>query len=174
MKKTILSILLLASFTFTFAQKNPFEQFSDMDGVTSVYISKTMLSLIPKNSKMDYGGVKVGGFLNKLTSILILTSEDKKIAPQMLSMANERVKGRDYELLMRVKSDDNELSHLMKCMSDLPQAQQEVIRLRHFADLSIREIAETTRQTETNIRQLLSRARRAMKEKLNRNGNEYK
>ncbi|MPM18493.1 hypothetical protein SDC9_64904 [bioreactor metagenome] len=108
MKKTILSILLLASFTFTFAQKNPFEQFSDMDGVTSVYISKTMLSLIPKNSKMDYGGVKVGGFLNKLSSILILTSEDKKIAPQMLSMANERVKGRDYELLMRVKSDDND------------------------------------------------------------------
>lgn len=108
MKKTILSILLLASFTFTFAQKNPFEQFSDMDGVTSVYISKTMLSLIPKNSKMDYGGVKVGSFLNKLSSILILTSEDKKIAPQMLSMANERVKGRDYELLMRVKSDDND------------------------------------------------------------------
>lgn len=108
MKKIIVSILLLASFTFVFAQRNPFEQFSDMDGVTSVYISKTMLSLIPKNSKMDYGGVNVGGFLNKLSSILILTSEDKKIAPQMLSLANDRVKGRDYELLMRVKSDDND------------------------------------------------------------------
>ena len=108
MKKTILSILLLASVTLTFAQKNPFEQFSDMDGVTSVFISKTMLSMIPKNSKMDYNGVNVGGFLNKLSSILILTSEDKKIAPQMLSLANDRVKGRDYELLMRVKSDDND------------------------------------------------------------------
>ena len=108
MKKTILSILLLVSFTVAFAQKNPFEKFSDMDGVTSVYISKTMLSLIPKNSKMDYGGVKVGGFLNKLSSILILTSEDTKIAPQMLSLANTQVKGRDYELLMRVKSDDND------------------------------------------------------------------
>ena len=108
MKKTILSILLLMSFTFTFAQKNPFEQFSEMDGVTSVYISKTMLSMIPKNSKMNYGGVNVGSFLNKLSSILILTSEDREIAPQMLSLANERVKGRDYELLMRVKSDDND------------------------------------------------------------------
>ena len=108
MKKTILSILLLAGFTFTFAQKTPFEQFSEMDGVTSVYISKTMLSMIPKNSKMNYGGVNVGSFLNKLSSILILTSEDQKIAPQMLSMANNRVKGRDYELLMRVKSDDND------------------------------------------------------------------
>ena len=108
MKKTILSILLLASVTLTFAQKNPFEQFSDMDGVTSVFISKTMLSMTPKNSKKDYNGVNVGGFLNKLSSILILTSEDKKIAPQMLSLANDRVKGRDYELLMRVKSDDND------------------------------------------------------------------
>ena len=57
---------------------------------------------------MNYGGVNVGSFLNKLSSILILTSEDQKIAPQMLSMANNRVKGRDYELLMRVKSDDND------------------------------------------------------------------
>ena len=108
MKKSILSILLLACFTFAFAQKNPFEKFSDMDGVTSVYISKTMLSLIPKNSKVDYGGVNVGEFLNKLSSILILTSEDQKIAPQMLALANERVKGNEYGLLMRVKSDDND------------------------------------------------------------------
>ena len=67
----------------------------------------------------------------------------------------------------------DELSHVMKCMSALPQTQQEVIRLRHFADMSITEIAETTGQTEVNIRQLLSRARRTMKEKLNRTGNGY-
>lgn len=108
MKKAILSILLLASVTVAFAQKNPFEKFSDMDGVTSVYISKTMLSMIPKGGKTNFNGVDVGGFLNKLSSILILTSEDKKVAPQMLSLANERVKGRDYELLMRVKTDDND------------------------------------------------------------------
>lgn len=108
MKKIILSILLTVCITFTFAQKSPFEQFSDMDGVTSVYISKTMLSMIPKNSTTDYGGVNVGSFLHKLSSILILTSEDKKIAPQLLSLANDRVKGHDYELLMRVKSDDND------------------------------------------------------------------
>lgn len=108
MKKAILSILLLASVTVAFAQKNPFEKFSDMDGVTSVYISKTMLSMIPKGGKTNFNGVDVGDFLNKLSSILILTSEDKKVAPQMLSLANERVKGRDYELLMRVKTDDND------------------------------------------------------------------
>ncbi len=66
----------------------------------------------------------------------------------------------------------DELSNVMKCMNTLPEMQQEVIRLRHFADMSIAEIAEITQQTETNIRQLLSRARRAMKEKLNWHRNE--
>ncbi len=107
MKKIILSILLLTSVSFAFAQKNPFEKFADMDGVTSVYISKAMLSML-KSGDTDFNGVDVGGFVNKLSSILILTSEDKKVAPQMLSMANKRVKGNDYELLMRVKSDDND------------------------------------------------------------------
>lgn len=127
MKKTILSLLLLAGFASAFAQKNPFEQFSDMDGVTSVYISKTMLSLIPKSTKTEYGGVNVSGLLGKLSSILILTSEDKKIAPQMLSMANNRVKGRDYELLMRVKSDDNDNINFF--MKGKPESISELIMI---------------------------------------------
>ena len=77
----------------------------------------------------------------------------------------------EYREEERIDARD-ELSNVMKCMKVLPQTQQEVIRLRHFADMSITEIAEATRQTEVNIRQLLSRARRTMKEKLNRNGNE--
>ncbi len=58
MRKLILSMLLAVSITFAFAQKNPFEQFADMEGVTSVYISKTMLSchrflfLHPKTKKL--------------------------------------------------------------------------------------------------------------------------
>lgn len=127
MQKFILSLLLVASVSYTFAQKNPFEKFSDMDGVTSVYISKTMLSLIPKDAKADYGGVDVGGFLNKLSSILILTSEDKKVAPQMLSLANDRVKGKDYELLMRVKSDDNDNVNFF--MKGKPENIQELIMI---------------------------------------------
>lgn len=63
----------------------------------------------------------------------------------------------------------DQLANLKRCMSSLPTMQREVIRLRHFADLSIAEIAEITKQSEVNIRQLLSRARRTMKEKLKRN-----
>lgn len=108
MKRTIFVIALIMSMSTIFAQKNPFEKFSDMDGVTSVYISKNMLSLFPKKAKMDYGGVDVGNFVHKLSSILILTSENPKIANEMVSLANNRVKRKEYELLMRVKSEDRD------------------------------------------------------------------
>ncbi len=47
----------------------------------------------------------------------------------------------------------------------LPQAQQMAMRLRHFSDLPISQVAETMQLTQTNVRQLLSRARRTIKEK---------
>ncbi len=53
-----------------------------------------------------------------------------------------------------------------KLICTLPDSQQMVIRLRHFGDLSIFQIAETMQLTQENVRQLLSRGRRTIKEKL--------
>lgn len=106
MKKIAILLAFVVSTTCLFAQNNPFERFSDMDGVTSVYISKNMLKLFPKNTDTDYGGVKVGDFLHKLSSILILTTENKDVGKQMMSLANNQVKSPGYELLMRVRTED--------------------------------------------------------------------
>jgi RNA polymerase sigma-70 factor (ECF subfamily) len=40
------------------------------------------------------------------------------------------------------------------------------IRLRHFSDMSILQIADTMEITQENVRQLLSRARRTIKDKM--------
>lgn len=127
MKKIIITLVLTFAATIVFAQKNPFEKFTDMDGVTSVYISKNMMSLLPNKSKMQYGGVDVTNFIEKLSSILILTSENKKIAEEMISLANSRIKENDYELLMRVKSDDGELVNFF--MKGKPENIQELIMI---------------------------------------------
>ncbi|HBT85026.1 MAG TPA: hypothetical protein DEB12_03870, partial [Porphyromonadaceae bacterium] len=58
MKKIIFTIVFIFAVTIISAQKNPFEKFTDMNGVTSVYISKNMMSLFPKDSN-QYGGVDV-------------------------------------------------------------------------------------------------------------------
>ncbi len=108
MKKMMMVLALALTASGLFAQKNPFEKFTDMEGVTSVYISKNMMSLMPKDSKIDFGNVDVSNFINKLSSILILTSENKPVAKEMVSLANRRIQEDQYELLMRIKSDDNE------------------------------------------------------------------
>ena len=115
MKKMMMVIALSITATGLFAQNNPFEKFTDMEGVTSVYISKNMMSLMPKDSNIAFGHVDVSNFINKLSSILILTSEEQPVAKEMVSLANKRIRDDQYELLMRIKSDDNDrVSFYMK------------------------------------------------------------
>ena len=48
MKRTyIITLLLSLCSLFTYAQESFFDKYADMEGVTSVYISKAMLSLMP-------------------------------------------------------------------------------------------------------------------------------
>jgi RNA polymerase sigma factor (sigma-70 family) len=51
-------------------------------------------------------------------------------------------------------------------VKSLPDAQQEVIKLRYWRDLSIEEIADKTRRSPGAVRQLLHRARRRVERKL--------
>jgi hypothetical protein len=125
MRKMIITLAFVFAATFVFAQKNPFEKFVDMEGVTSVYISKNMMSLLPKESKSQFGGVDVTNFVEKLNSILILTSGNRKVSREMISMANSRIKENEYELLMRVKSEDGELVNFF--MKGKPDNIQELI-----------------------------------------------
>jgi RNA polymerase sigma-70 factor (ECF subfamily) len=57
------------------------------------------------------------------------------------------------------------LGNVEDLLATLPQAQQMAVRLRHFSDLPIPQVAEAMQLTQTNVRQLLSRARRTIKEK---------
>ena len=51
-------------------------------------------------------------------------------------------------------------------VKSLPDAQQEVIELRYWKDLSIEEIADQTRRSTGAVRQLLHRARKRLERKL--------
>lgn len=55
---------------------------------------------------------------------------------------------------------------LREIVEHLPDAQREVVRLRYWKDLSIEEIAASTRRSSGAVRQLLHRARRRLKKKL--------
>ena len=158
MKKIIFTIVFIFAVTIISAQKNPFDKFTDMDGVTSVYISKNMMSLFPKDSN-QYGGVDVGNFVDKLSSILILTTENQKVGKEMLSLANSRIKDSNYELLMRVKSDDGELVNcFMKGKPDNIQElimivdgnDEESVIMQFLGNFKLQDVQEMTRNFDKN------------------------
>lgn len=67
-------------------------------------------------------------------------------------------------------SDDNNgnhegVEHMMKIVATLPETQQTILRMRHIEGLDMASIATLTGKSEAAIRQVLSRARRAVREK---------
>ncbi len=69
----------------------------------------------------------------------------------------------DCDSHLRVEYADS-LSLAERMISTLPASQQEVVRLRSHADCSVDEISTITGLTPANVRKLLSRARRRLKQ----------
>lgn len=73
--------------------------------------------------------------------------------------------GDDGQMLNRLEAKER-LKLINILLDTLPANQQTAIRLRHFVGHSFTEIADIMQLTEVNVRQLLSRGRRALKEKM--------
>ncbi len=62
---------------------------------------------------------------------------------------------------------DEDLRHIESIIARLPEQQQKIIRLRHFDDYTNEEIEQIMGLTSVNVRVLLSRARKKIKELFN-------
>ena len=81
MKRTyIITLLLSLCSLFTYAQESFFDKYADMEGVTSVYISKAMLSLMPD---MKTEEIYIGELASKLDNIQILNCEKASVTAQI-------------------------------------------------------------------------------------------
>ena len=98
----VLFAILMCCTSITFAQNKLIDKYADMDGVTSVFISKTMLQMMP-NMKTE--GLDIGGIAGKLESIVILTSEKASISNMMKGEIRNYASNKRYEELMRVREE---------------------------------------------------------------------
>lgn len=85
------------------AQTNMFEKFSNSKNITTVFVSKSLLSMMPN---MDMGGVNVKSLSKKLEQLEIYTGESKDAMKLMKAEMNALAKNKSYEVLMTVKDDD--------------------------------------------------------------------
>lgn len=91
---------------------------------------------------------------------------DKLRSPQFKT-DDESVLANEIELAPppdRVLEQREEMKTLMHIIAGLPEQQKQVIVLRHFEEKSTEEIEQETGLTNANIRVLLSRARKTIKE----------
>lgn len=109
MIKTILCTVMALTCLNAHAQVKAFEKYSDMNGITYVYISKAMLSAISGrlNKMPSMPNVDAHVLVNKLSAIQLIHAEKNDMRTKLKSEVQGIVKKDKYELLMQVKEDGN-------------------------------------------------------------------
>lgn len=109
----IFSLLLTLSTLFCQAQQSFFDKYAEMDEVTSVYITKSMLKMFPSMSG-TINGVDVGNLASKLENIQILSADDSNIIEQLRKDTKHINSKNGYEELLRVRDDGDKTTIYFK------------------------------------------------------------
>ena len=105
MKRINILVILATVFSlFAQAQQSFFDKYAEMEGVTSVYISKSMLSLLP-NVDSTVNGIHIGDIANRLDNIQILSSDESAIISKLREETADINTQNGYEELMRVREN---------------------------------------------------------------------
>lgn len=110
-------LLLLATFSLQARDYSIFTKFGENEKITSVYVSKALLSLAGENVDMgmsDMGGANVNKLLSKMEQIEIYSSSDAATAKNMSSEANKYIKSGVFENLMKVRDGGDNIDFLIK------------------------------------------------------------
>ena len=100
----IITLLMTLCSICSYGQQSFFDKYAEMEGVTSVYITKSMLSLFPKG-QTSVNGVNIGNIASRLDNIQILSADEQPIIDKLrkeTSVINTR---NGYEELMRVREN---------------------------------------------------------------------
>lgn len=112
MKRTyIITLLLALCSVYTYAQEHFFDKFAEMEGVASVYISKTMLSLMPD---VQAEGINIGEIASKLDCIRILSCDKPEIIERLKKETAFINPKNGYEELMRINDKGEKTTIYLK------------------------------------------------------------
>lgn len=101
MKQIYILVMIIAAAAMSASAQvgKVFDKYDDTDGVTSVYVSKAMLSMIPD---MKTGDVDLSDMAGKLDCVKILTSDNDRIAAKLKEEISKAVDTKSYEVLVKV------------------------------------------------------------------------
>ena len=100
----IITLLTTLCSICSYGQQSFFDKYAEMEGVTSVYITKSMLSLFPKG-QTSVNGVNIGNIASRLDNIQILSADEQPIIDKLRKETSGINSRNGYEELMRVRED---------------------------------------------------------------------
>ncbi|MFI3240644.1 MAG: DUF4252 domain-containing protein [Bacteroidales bacterium] len=162
MKKLVL-IICISLFTTTaiFSQENIFNKYSKTKGVTNVYISKTMLSLIQDCDPMDQmlgldsNDVNIDkDMLRNLENINILISENSQIVKDIETDFSQTVTDEKYQLFMKIDDEINDIEIYIIKNEDIIENILLKFKFNNNGQLII--ISFTGKMTEQNLANLIT------------------
>ncbi len=115
----IATMLALSIPSTTQAKAFDFDKMADMEGVTSVHISKAMFKLL-SGMAISTDDIDLQSVMPKLESIQIITCEKPEIIPLLKKEAEAFSTKEGYEELMRVKEENSRTVILQKLHKDKP------------------------------------------------------
>ncbi len=133
---TILFALAVASGSAQISKL--FDQYSDAKGVTSVYISKAMIRMMPD---MKTNGLDMSGMAGKINNIRVLTTENADMVAKMSRELNSEIKKDSYEILL--SANDNGEKTMIYLKTDADGVNNYLIVAQEARELSIVLISGT-------------------------------
>ncbi|MBR4809041.1 MAG: DUF4252 domain-containing protein [Bacteroidales bacterium] len=107
MKRIVILAALLLTTISSFAQsgKSIYQKYSDLEGVSAVYISPAMFRLIGKLPDLTVEGedINLAPIIQSLSGLYLIDSENSTINASLKAEAERFVKNGNYELLMEAK-----------------------------------------------------------------------
>lgn len=107
---TITTCMIISIAAYGQSVESVLKQISNINGVTTVYLSKSMLGSM-KNTKTS--GFNIGEVSSKLNYLEIITAENKKDVSAVRKLAKIIYNSPEYEPLIRIK-DDGEYTYICK------------------------------------------------------------
>ena len=148
MKRIFTAIAVMMACLSMHAQAELFSKYDNTQGVTTVYVSKSMLSIMPQ---MNTGGVDIGSIAQKLDNIRILTCERPSMIGGIKQNASAIYSRDGYEEVMKLNDSDSHTVIYMKQLSGgtnefaLVNTENNVLRIVNIKGrISLRDIQSIT------------------------------
>ncbi len=108
MKKLVLFTVMTAIAVFSYGQSQFYKKYSAYEGMTKVYVSPSMFSLIDDGDEINItGDVNISRIIKNLSGLYILSTENPKYVTEMRNDFEKLIKAGTFETLMEME-DGNE------------------------------------------------------------------